>query len=169
MGHGTYRKKTKEAVMAPLVGTEEEILVDSLYAKHQNKQKQEAELDKEKGFDVYDPNSVARFDIGYTPTGNTVIVKEIYEEKSVGGVLLPDTMTDLKVAVVVVPGLYVSALKPGDKVMFKKDPNGKNPDFVPRIFKDIRFSEVDWYAIAGVFQSREIMLQRINGTNIQSV
>lgn len=129
----------------------------------------EVALDAENGFDINDPKSVIAFDCGYTPLGYTVLVKIIKEEakSATGLVLLPDHSTIGYKAVVVETGLLVNNLEKGDIVVFKpmKDNQGRIvrdlPGFIDMTLKKIKFQEVPYEALAGIYMSKKVLLSRI--------
>ena len=106
------------------------------------------------------------FHIPYTPIGNTVLVKQIFEKEQTGTKLyLPQGLdiTDRKY-LVMVPGVLVSLLRRGDIITLKGSPSGKI-DSVDRKFGGVKFVEVDFYAIAGIYESSNIVQQRIDEIN----
>lgn len=141
---------------------------EKLYAGHFNKVKQEQEKDKSNGFDVTDPENIKHFRINYTPLGNTVLVKRIHEEeetdkdKTENKIILPAGLdqSDRKY-IVMVPGILVSILQRGDIVTLKGSHDGKISS-VERKFNNVKFDEIDYYAIAGVFKSQDEIKTRID-------
>lgn len=141
-------------------------MVSKAEKKYRKANLEEAELDKTKGFDIESIESIRAFDVGYTPMGNTVLIKIIREEHKIGLIIIPDgTALGVK-AVVVVPGLYVNNLLLGDIVMLKgESPSKPIPPHIDRKFKDVNFWEVPFEAIAGAFVSREKLITRIGAEN----
>jgi len=136
---------------------------EKLYAGAINKIKNRYEEDKKLGLDVNSLESVKSFNIDYTPAGDTVLVKFIYEKEEVGSIILPDQTTGSLKAVVFVPGLLVNTLEKGDVVVLKgKDIKDPIPPFVDRVFKGIEFKEVVYQAIAGIFKNRAELLKRFD-------
>lgn len=138
-----------------------------IYAHAIDKFKQEYEKEKELGFDFNDPESVNKFQINYTPLGNTVLVKFIREEQKIGSIFVLDGTNSAKKALVMVPGLYVDSLKRGDIISIKsgRDSAGRIVDTFPdspiRIFNGVSFSEIPLEYVAGVFISREEIMNRL--------
>lgn len=122
--------------------------------------------DKENGFDINDIDSVTNFDAGYTPLGNSLLIKVIKEEQKIGSVLVPDSSNLSKKAVVVVPGLLVTSLKAGDIVSIKPAERG-SIQTIDRILKGVKFDEIDYHAIAGIFKSSKEMKERIKADYIE--
>jgi hypothetical protein len=153
-------------------GSEEE-MVESAMSTYNTEKDKEHEADKEKGFDFSSIESVTNFKVGYTPAGNSVLVKVISEERKSGLIFLPSGSGDTIKAVVVVPGLYVNNLKPGDVISFKKappaTPNGKPQNILPPMqeltLRDIKFKDVSYEAIAGIFLEREEIIARVAEEN----
>lgn len=139
---------------------------EKIYAAHNNKVQKELEEDVANGFDISSPESVIAFQINYTPIGNVVLVKEIHDEETTEKkIILPSGLDSKdKKYVVMVPGLLVSILKRGDVITLKPTPSGKL-DAVDRKFNGVKFYELDYYAIAGVYQSESIMQDRVKAIN----
>lgn len=150
----------------------EEDMVKSAISTYDTKKSEEHEADKAKGFDFEDIDSVKNFKTGYTPVGNTVLVKIIYEEKKEGMIFLPSGSGDSIKAVVVVPGLFVNNLKPGDVVSIKKGmrtPNSKPEAILPpmeeHLIKGIKFKELSYDMISGAYIERDELINRISQEN----
>lgn len=125
----------------------------------------EIEEDKEKGLDIHDIDSIINFDIGYTPLGYTVIVKEIIENQKIGLIYLPDTSEMSRKAVVIETGHGIHAIKPGDVISYRELPDkSKNYDKYTstRVFKGVKFKEISMDMVAGVYKSKQIVLDRLN-------
>lgn len=130
---------------------------ERMYAK---KGKDEKDLDKENGFDIDDPASIEAFDPEYTPLANTVLLKRLpLEIQEKNGVKIIDNSGSSLVFVVVVPGMYVTLLKKGDRV--KLTTGAASQLGTQRTFKQIKFEEFDYYNISGVLLSRGVLEQRL--------
>lgn len=149
-------------------GTMEE-MVSSANSIYTNVNVEEHEKDKKNGFDINDIESIKAFRAGYTPVGNSVLIKVIKEEQKIGNIIIPPGSGDSIKAVVVVPGLYVNNLKVGDIITFKLAQGGKVqlPPMVDNTIKGIKFKEVSYEAILGVFIERETIIDRIAEENIK--
>lgn len=132
---------------------------ESIYAV---KNTEEVAKDKALGLDIDDIESIKAFKTGYSPAGNTVLVKFIKEEEKVGDIILLDRSNPNKKAVVITTGLYVNNFRPGDVVLLKgQDARNPLPPSADRIFKGITFKEISVEAIAGLFLDRKEWLDRI--------
>jgi hypothetical protein len=132
---------------------------ESIYAV---KNTEEVAKDKEHGLDINDIESIKAFKTGYSPAGNSVLVKFIKEEEKVGKIILTDHSNPNKKAVVITAGLYVNNFRPGDIVLLKgQDVRNPLPPFADRVFKSITFKEISVDAIAGIFLDKKEWLDRI--------
>lgn len=152
------RKRTKEVTHRKFNSIED--MADNIYAKSQDAIEKEVETDKEKGFDINDINSILNFKVGYTPVGNTVLIKTIKGEEKVGNIIIPDNSTRGTKAVVIVPGMLVTMLRKGDIILYKATLEGSVAS-VERIFNGVKFHEIDYYAIAGVMKDIDEMNERV--------
>lgn len=154
-------------------GSMDELLekAEEIYGSAGKAMVKEHEKDKENGFDINDVESIKNFNIDYTPLGNSVVVKFIREDLKLGEIIVPDTSNHGRKAVIMVAGLYVDTLKRGDIVrlrpMAPQRPGAKiNQDELPPsvdiIFNNVKFSEISYEAVAGVFLSREVVNGRLN-------
>lgn len=134
---------------------------NSIYAKAGEAHKEMIEKDKAAGLDVNDIESIRNFKIGYTPLGNTLLIKQIHEDLKYGSILLPDGSNNNKKAVVIVPGLYVTTLKKGDIITLKPTTTGRAP-YVKRTFKGVEFDEIDYDLVGGIFMEEEDYRTRCN-------
>lgn len=136
--------------------------MDVKFEKEKLKRKEEVEADRLKGFDIDSLESIRNFEIAYTPVGNTVLVKYVLEELKIGSVWIPDkSNTNLK-AIVVVPGIYVNNLLLGDVVTIRgSTTSNPYPPSMERIFRGVTFQEISYEAVAGVFKTRNEIIERI--------
>jgi len=123
------------------------------------------ERDKDKGLDVDDPESIQKFQIKYTPIGNTLIIKvlEPIQQAVIAGMDLVDYSNSAKRFLVMVPGLLVTTLKKGDIVSAAGRSDNRDDgkiEIMDRIFGGIRFGEIRYNDIAGVFEDTEIIKKR---------
>lgn len=141
--------------------TDMELQAEKLYAGHANKLKKEQEEDVVNGLDINDIESIKNFNICYTPLGNSVVIKQLHEEEQIGKIIIPAGLdiTDRKY-IVMVPGLLVNMLNRGDIITMKGTPSGKL-DVIDRKFNGVKFIEVDFYAIAGIYKSEQDMQKRV--------
>lgn len=159
-------KRTKEATNLTRFSSEQE-MIDSAEDKYATRNREMMEADKAKGFDINDMKSIEDFNIGYTPLGNSVLVKVINEEHKIGTIIIPDNSNlNLKV-VICVAGLFVNSLLPGDVVTIKPIQGASNPmpPHIDRIFKGVTFKEIDYSVVAGVFKTRKEIMARIAEDN----
>lgn len=140
--------------------------MDVKFEKEKLKRKEEVEADKLKGFDIDNFESIKNFEIAYTPVGNTVLVKYVLEELKIGSIWLPDkSNTNLK-AIVVVPGIYVNNLLLGDVITIRgSTTSNPYPPSMERIFRGVTFQEISYEAVAGVFKTRNEIIERIANEN----
>lgn len=132
---------------------------ESIYA---TKNEDEINQDKVNGLDINDINSIINFKVGYTPSGNSLLVKFIKEETNYGKIILPDITNPNKKAVVIVAGLYVTNFKAGDIILLKgTSPSNPLPPHENRLFKNIKFKEISAEAAAGIFMDKNEWLDRI--------
>lgn len=159
--------------IAPVFSSNED-LVKHAEEKYASKNAEEVEEDKKKGFDINNPKSVMDFPIPYTPVGNSIIYKQIVEAEQIGSILIPTGMlgAESMKAIVMVAGLYVNNLKRGDIITFKPIRESEHSKALPklppsadRIFNGVKFKEASMETVAGVYQSREIVMQRIADEN----
>lgn len=134
---------------------------NKLVEKHVAELTAESVKDKQNGFDINDIMSIMNFETGYTPIGSTLIVKEIKEEHKIGDLLILDKSATMQKAVVITPGLQVTLLKKGDIVAFKAMKKEEAPLATNRVFNKVKFLEIDYIIVGGVFESLEVMQQRL--------
>lgn len=127
---------------------------------------QEANADKEKGFDINSLESIIKFAnaLEYTPMYNTVLIKAIKQEEKIGNIIIPDMSNKGHKGVVIVPGMFVTMLKAGDIVNLQSR-QSQTLRYFNRIFKEINFWEVDADDICGVFQFRSTIQKRVEQAN----
>jgi hypothetical protein len=118
-------------------------------------------IEYDAGFDVKDINSVMAFDPGFTPIGNTVLLKQIPTEiKSAGNLSIIDNSLEGKLFYVITTGLLVRNLHKGDIVTLSATVSG-GVSSVRKIFKKVTLWEVDYYSISGIFMAKEELEERI--------
>lgn len=121
----------------------------------------EREEDKAKGLDVTSSESIEKFDLGYTPLGSVVLVKEMTEEQTINGIIIPDMAKDVVRAIVIETGYLVTTIKKGDIVTIKPAPQGQTGGYsLDREIKGIKFKEHSYQNIAGVFLSKKKLMAR---------
>jgi hypothetical protein len=141
-------------------GLSEEYVKD-VYARADQKIKEDYEKEKELGFDYKDNASVLAFEPNFTPVGDTLIVKFIVEIPEAGKIITSNKTEDKK-AVVIVPGLLVTTIEKGDVILLKpSDRNNPLPPAVEREFNGIKFQEISYYSVAGVYKDRTSVMNRI--------
>ena len=145
---------------------------EEIYGKAIDEREIEYEKEKALGFDINDIESVMRYPVNFTPLGNTVLVKFIYEKENKGKIILPSAIQDTmgRKAIVIVPGLFVDSLRKGDLILFRPMENrykAGTPDYnalppaADKMFGGIKFHEISFEAVAGVFISREEIIKRL--------
>jgi hypothetical protein len=140
--------------------------VKDIYVKADQKIKEEYEKEKSLGFDYRDSVSVDNFNIDYTPVGDTIIVKFIIEVPKEGEIITPKKYEDRK-AVVLVPGLLITTLEKGDIISMKpSDRNNPLPPTVDREFNGIKFQEISYYSVAGIYRNRKDVMERVNRNDV---
>ncbi len=143
-----------------------EKMASNIYATAVDDISKEYEADKKAGLDINDLESIKNYKLGYTPIGETLIVKYIKEEQKVGSLILPDSTSDSKKAIIITPGLYISTLFKGDIVILKGQSKANPyPYEAKRTFNGITFNEIPVEAVAGVFHEREDIIQKIKDAN----
>lgn len=141
-------------------GLSEEYVRD-VYARMDEKIKEDYEKEVALGFDYRDKTSVLAFEPNFTPVGDTLIVKFIIEIPEKGKIIPPGKTEDKK-AVVIVPGLLVTTVEKGDIVLMKpSDRNNPLPPAVEREFNGIKFQEISYYSVAGVYTDRDTVMKRV--------
>jgi hypothetical protein len=142
-----------------------ESMASNIYAKAIDGIEEEYIKDKEAGLDINDYNSIMEFEVGYTPVGDTLLVKFIKEEQKMGSIILLDNKTNEKdkKAIVIAPGLYVTSLCKGDVIIMKASSHTNPfPPSYKRIIKGITFEEIPFEGVSGVFHDRDFIMQRID-------
>jgi hypothetical protein len=122
--------------------------------------------DKEKGFDIDDIESIRNFDLGFTPSGNTVLIKRISVEEKYGNIIIPDMSSTETKGVIVETGIYVGTVEKGDIVsLHTKGEGGQSINLSKviheRILKGITFYECSYDLISGIFKNKQKVLQTI--------
>jgi hypothetical protein len=139
--------------------TELEESANSIYAKADDAQKAVYEKDKAAGLDINDKESIANYKVGYTPLGNTLLIKVIKQDMEYGSLLLTDLSNKNTKGVVIVPGLWVTTLKRGDVITLKATQSG-NIQSIERTINGITFNEIDYEVAAGIFMEEEELRKR---------
>lgn len=89
-----------------------------------------------------------------------------------GKIILPSSIQDTvgRKAIVIVPGLFVDSLRKGDLILFRPMENrykAGTPDYnalppaADKMFGGIKFHEISYESIAGVFVGRDEIMKRI--------
>lgn len=130
-----------------------EAKADKLYGGAAKLRRQEKIDDKTLSFDIDDIESIRAFDIGYCPYGQTIIIKHLFIEEEIGNIIIPDSTSEGKKAVVVCTGLYAPNLRVGDVIILRPIDNGGKIYTTNRTFKGVKFAEVELGFVTGVFKS----------------
>ena len=121
------------------------------------------QIEIDKGFDISDINSVLAFETGYTPIGNSIILKEIPKEvvEEENKLIVMDLSNTSKKYYVITPGLMVTTLEKGDIVNLGNF-TGEGVKVINKTFKGITFVEAEYYSITGVYHPLIEMKERIS-------
>jgi len=133
-----------------------------IYASHKHKVQLEYEKDLEAGFDILDVESVKTFSkekVKYTPTGNTVLVKELPEQDKIGNLIVPDGASIEKKGIIIVAGLYAQVYQPGDVIAIKPSERG-GIQAIKRVIEGVTFYEIDAHVISGIYEFIEVIKKR---------
>jgi hypothetical protein len=133
---------------------------ESIYAKEQDKIKEEYENDVKAGFDVKDINSILAFEPGYTPVGNSLLLKNIHKEQRKDQLFLPPGVGENPQGIVIVAGLYATIFRKGDIVSFNATMGGQIPT-VKRKLNNVEFVEVDATYISGIHKPEAEIRERV--------
>lgn len=120
----------------------------------------EYEDEKAKGFDVKDRETIMKFQTGYCPTGDIILVRRLSESKLIeidGG--RADTSKDKFIVVETSPEVARPIIK-GD-VISLGTPNSPVISSKNMILKGIKLIEVSSYDIGGIFISKDEYYERL--------
>lgn len=121
----------------------------------------EVEEDKLNGFDINDINSIINFDIEYAPIGSTILVKFLREDKLGSTIILLDSSSESKKALVVEVGMFVDYIKKGDIISVRgQDSRNPLPPSIERTFKGVKLKEINYESVTGIYMKKQELIKR---------
>lgn len=131
---------------------------------NENDQKylKEKEADRLNGLDIDDADSIANFEVNYTPLGSTLLVKFLREDDLGSKIIILDSTAKIKKGLVIQPGVFVDYLKKGDIISLRNERDARQPlpDAIEHKFNGITLKEINYESCAGIFMKAKDFRKR---------